>query len=363
MPSLTYQFLQQDASFKLLAQPQLRASDGNPAYLLVGEEVPVVTTTFNPQTTVGGSVVPVSSTEYRPVGIEVETTPRVHHDGSITLQLRIQVSAVQDEDAGAQNQPIFTTRTLSTTLRLEEGETNLLAGLLRDDERLVRKGFPIIQDIPLLRDIFGGTEKEVTQTDIVMSITPYVVRMADINEQDLATVYVGTEANISGGGGGRRGGGRRGGGDDEEGEGEPVEPQDPIRVSIQPAEQTAGVGQRLRVEIRVDGTLEINNAGMRVSYDASVLRLIDSTEGTLLSGDGAETSFQASAASGSVAIGIGRVGDQGGILASGVLAALVFEVVGAGESPLQVVSAALRDMEGRPLPVQFEAGLVRANED
>lgn len=363
VPSMTYQFLKQDGTFRLLAQPQLRASDGQVSALLVGEQRPVVATTFNPATTVGGNVVPISSTEYRDVGIMIETTPRVHHDGMITLQLNLQITAVQ-EGAGAENQPVFTARTLTTTLRLREGETNLLAGLLRDDERVTKKGLPIISEIPVLRDLFGATEREVLQTDIVLSITPYVVRMADITEQDLAPIYVGTEASLGGGGAGGRRGSSRGGDDEDDdgggGGGRGEEAGEPLIVSITPQSQSAAVGSEVTVAIEVDGDAEINNAGMRVAYDARVLRFVEAREGNLLSSDGNETSFQTSAAAaGSVAVGIGRVGSGEGVYAGGTLFELVFEAVAEGDATIQVTTAAIRDADGRPLPVQFERADVR----
>jgi len=360
IPSLRYQFMKQDASFRLIAQPQLRASDGQISSLLVGEQRPIVTTTFNPTSTVGGNVVPISSTAYRDVGIVVDATPRVHHDGTITLQLVLQVTAVQ-EGSGAAEQPVFTARTLTTTLRLMEGETNLLAGLLRDDERTVYTGFPILSEIPVLKKLFGSTSQSVLQTDIVMSITPYIVRMADITEEDLATIYVGTEAAISGGGNRRGGRGRATddeGGDLEDGDTEP------ILVSLMPTEQNAQVGQTLTVDVTTDGDGDVNNVGLRVNWNPQVLQFVEAREGSLLSSDGSETTFSSSAATqGTVAIGIGRVGQVGGVRAQGVLATLNFRVIGAGQTPVQIISAALRDSEGRPLPVAFRAAAVEVQED
>ncbi|HJO03082.1 MAG TPA: secretin N-terminal domain-containing protein [Acidobacteriota bacterium] len=361
IPSLRYQFMKQDSSFRLIAQPQLRASDGQVSSLLVGEQRPIISTTFNPTSTVGGNVVPISSTEYRDVGIVIDATPRVHHDGTVTLQLVLQVTAVQ-EGSGVLEQPVFTARTLTTTLRLMEGETNLLAGLLRDDERTVYTGLPILSEIPVLKQLFGSTSQAILQTDIVMSITPYIVRMADITEADLAAVYVGTEDAISGGGGGRRGG-RGGSGQDEDGD--PLAGEaDPILVRLTPANQDTRVGQTLSVDVTTEGSGEINNVGLRVNWNPQVLRFVEATEGSLLSSDGAETTFSSSAATqGTVAIGIGRVGQVGGVMASGRLATINFRVVGEGQTPVQIISAALRDSEGRPLPVAFRAAAVEAQED
>lgn len=355
IPSLRYQFMKQDTSFRLIAQPQLRASDGQLSELLVGEQRPIVTTTFNPSNTSGGDVIPIATTEYRDVGIVIQATPRVHHDGTITLQLGIEVTAVQ-EGTGAAGQPVFTARTLTTTLRLMEGETNLLAGLLRDDERTTYTGIPILSNIPILKDLFGRTERDVLQTDIVMSITPYIVRVADITDEDLAAVYVGTENAISGGGRSRRGG--RGNNNDEDDE--PVrELTDPIRVAVEPAELFASVGDRISLDITASGEGSVNNAGLRVNWSAQVLRLIDVREGGMLRADGARTSFTSNqAGQGTAAIGVGRVGGVGGVDPNGVIATLDFEVIGIGETQVQIVSAALRDEGGRPMAVDFDQATV-----
>ncbi len=358
IPSLRYQFMKQDSSFRLIAQPQLRASDGQISSLLVGEQRPIISTTFNPTSTVGGNVVPISSTEYRDVGIVIDATPRVHHDGTVTLQLVLQVTAVQ-EGSGVLEQPVFTARTLTTTLRLMEGETNLLAGLLRDDERTVYTGLPILSSIPLLKNLFGSTSQAVLQTDIVMSITPYIVRMADITEADLAAIYVGTEDAISGGG--RRGGRGRARGDTEDSQ--EVGDTDPILVSLMPEQQSAQVGQTLTVDVTTDGDDDINNVGLRVNWNPQILQFVEAREGRLLDSDGSETTFSSSAATqGTVAIGIGRVGQVGGVRARGVLATLHFRVVGEGQTPVQIISAALRDEDGRPLPVAFRASAIETQE-
>jgi general secretion pathway protein D len=355
IPSLRYQFMKQDTSFRLIAQPQLRASDGQAAALLVGEQRPIVTTTFNPSNTSGGDVIPIATTEYRDVGIVIQAMPRVHHDGTITLQLGIEVTAVQ-EGSGTQGQPVFTARTLTTTLRLMEGETNLLAGLLRDDERTTYTGVPILSSIPILRDLFGRTERDVLQTDIVMSITPYIVRMADIDDEDLEAVFVGTENAISGGGRSRRGGRS---GDDDENDGSVRELTDPVRVAVEPAEVFASVGDRISLDITASGEGSVNNAGLRVNWNAQVLRLVDVSEGDLLRGDGARTSVTSNqAGQGTAAIGVGRVGSVGGVDPNGVIAILDFEVIGLGVTQVQIVSAALRDEAGRPMAVDFDQATV-----
>jgi hypothetical protein len=174
-------------------------------------------------------------------------------------------------------------------------------------------------------------------------------------------VFVGTENGISGGGRGRSGGG--GGRDrDDEGGGD-RDLTDPVQVSLRPGNTQAVVGDRVSIDITASGSGSLNNAGMRVNWNPQVLRLDAVNEGGLLSSDGARTSFTSNqAAQGTAALGVGRVGSVGGVAPNGVLATLEFEVIGAGTAAVQVVSAALRDEQGRPMAVDFDQAEVVAEQ-
>jgi general secretion pathway protein D len=150
----------------------------------------------------GFASIPQSSFNYRPVGVNVEMTPRVTYEGDIVLEaLMIESSTLGPSiSVAGQEIPSFGTRKVTTTLRLREGESNLLAGLLRDDERRIMTGLPGINRMPVLRALFGQTNKQVSQTDIVMLLTPRIVRTHDLTTEDLAPMYIGTQLNIGLGG-------------------------------------------------------------------------------------------------------------------------------------------------------------------
>ena len=90
--------------------------------------------------------------------------------------------------------PSFGSRKVKTRLRLREGESNLLAGLLRDDQRKSLTGFPGVIHVPVLRSLFGSTSDTINQTDIVMLLTPHIVRTHELTAEDLAPIYIGTQA-------------------------------------------------------------------------------------------------------------------------------------------------------------------------
>ena len=146
LPSITYSFIKNNTDAELLAKPQMRISEGQKAQLVIGDRVPIPTTTFNTGTTVGGNIVPVTSFQYQDVGIKIEVEPRVHHNKEVTLKLTIEVSNLNGfvEVTAGQRQPIIGTRTISSSIRLKDGETNLLAGLFRTDKSTRRTSVPFL---------------------------------------------------------------------------------------------------------------------------------------------------------------------------------------------------------------------------
>ncbi|HWK12110.1 MAG TPA: hypothetical protein VNR64_18750, partial [Vicinamibacterales bacterium] len=87
--------------------------------------------------------------------------------------------------------PTFGNREISTTIRLRDGETNMLAGLIRDDERTVLSGIPGLSDLPLIGHLFASNHREADQTDIILTLTPHIVRVLDLSESDLRPFVLG----------------------------------------------------------------------------------------------------------------------------------------------------------------------------
>ena len=98
--------------------------------------------------------------------------------------------------SAGQEQPIIGTRQVQTVIRLRDGETNMLAGLIQRQDSDSLSGVPGLSDIPGLRRVFGSTSQEHRETDIVVTITPRIIRIPDITEDDLITLWVGTEENM-----------------------------------------------------------------------------------------------------------------------------------------------------------------------
>jgi len=199
VPTILYDFLKTDTDFQLLAKPQVRITDGEKAVVRLGDQVPIPVTTFNTSNTVGGNIVPITSFQYKDVGINIDLEPRVHHNKEISLKLKVEVSQVTGKvDAGGgQTQPIIGQRTIESTIRLKDGETNFLAGLIRRDETIGETGVPGLSDIPVLGKLFSKSTTDVKRTDVMLTLTPHIIRAADVTEEDLLPIWVGTESNMT----------------------------------------------------------------------------------------------------------------------------------------------------------------------
>jgi general secretion pathway protein D len=189
LPGLFYRLLKNDSNTRTLANPQLRTSDGMAAQAAFGERVPVPVTTFAPIATGGVSQQPITSFNYQNIGVNIDITPRTHHDDEVTLALKVEVSSISGVGFG--DLPTFGNRSISTVIRLRDGETNLLAGLIRDDERRVLAGVPGLSDLPIVGRLFAHSRKETQETDIVLTLTPRIVRVLNLTEDDLRPFRVG----------------------------------------------------------------------------------------------------------------------------------------------------------------------------
>jgi general secretion pathway protein D len=197
LPGVIYRLLKTDTSTRLLANPQLRTAEGSTAQARFGDQIPVPVTTFSPLASGGISQQPITSFDYKNVGVNIDITPRVHHDNDVTLVLKLEVSSVAQSVgvAGVQNLPTFNSRQVTSVIRLRDGETNILAGLISDSERTSYSGLPGLASLPVLGKLFAHNRKEVQETDIVMTLTPHIIRKTKFSEEDLRSFSLGSETS------------------------------------------------------------------------------------------------------------------------------------------------------------------------
>src|SRR4029450_10109166 len=178
VPTALVRFLESDAQTKLVAKPQLRGAEGNKLTLNLGDEIPIVTTSYTPIATGGVGVNPLNSFQLKPGGTNNDVTPiRVTLEGDLLIELNVESSSRgTDVNVAGTNYPSFGSRKVGTRLRLRDGESNLLAGLLREDERKSLNGFPGAIRVPVLKQLFSNNDQTIGQTDIVMLLTPHILR-------------------------------------------------------------------------------------------------------------------------------------------------------------------------------------------
>ena len=191
LPSLYYRLLKNDTATRILANPQLRTSEGIAAQARFGERVPVPVTTFAPIAAGGVQTQPITSFNYEPIGVNIDITPRMHHDDSVTLALKVDLSSISGKGFG--DLPTFGSRQINTVIRLKDGETNMLAGLIRDEERTSMATIPGLGDIPVIGRLFAYNHKETLETDIILTLTPRIVRVLNLTAEDLQAFKVGRD--------------------------------------------------------------------------------------------------------------------------------------------------------------------------
>jgi general secretion pathway protein D len=201
VPQAIVRFLEADNHTRIIAKPQLRGAEGGKLSLRLGQRVPVISTSYTPIATGGAGVNPLSSYQYQDVGVNIDMTPTVTLEGDIRLDVTLDNSQVgQDRSVAGVSVPTFVQRTVTTRLRLRDGESNLLAGLFQETEQTGVSGFPGAIHVPVLKQLFSSNTSQYDQTDIVMLLTPHIVRTHEITESDLKPIYIGSQQNLGVGG-------------------------------------------------------------------------------------------------------------------------------------------------------------------
>jgi general secretion pathway protein D len=174
----------------LLANPTIRARNHEKAKVQIGEKLPVFTTT-SAAANVGAS----TTVSLLDVGLKLDIEPTVQLDGEVTMRIALEVSNLLQQVNGPNGSVAYRlgTRLTSTSLRLRDGETQVLAGLINDEDRKSINGLPGLSKIPFLGRLFGANSDSRTKTEIVMLITPHIVRNLALPDPADATLPSGTD--------------------------------------------------------------------------------------------------------------------------------------------------------------------------
>lgn len=188
-PGLTLNLKGQNADTNVLANPRIRVKNREKAKVHIGDKLPVFTTTATANVGVSASV------NYLDVGLKLDVEPNVTLDDEVSIKVGLEVSSIVKEITGPSNSLAYQigTRSASTTLRLKDGETQVLAGLISDEERKTTSHIPGLGEIPVVGRAFGSHKDTSTKTEIILLITPRIVRNIHRPEYVQPVISSGTE--------------------------------------------------------------------------------------------------------------------------------------------------------------------------
>jgi general secretion pathway protein D len=191
--SVTLNAMKQAGVANTLASPRIRARNKEKAKVLIGSREPVITNSVTP--TAAGTPVVTGSVQYLDVGLTLEVQPTVYRDGDVAIKLNLEVSSIlkQITTQGGTIAYEIGTRNANTLLQLRDGETQVLGGLIQQSDTRTANSIPLLGEIPILSRLFGTHHTDKEKDEIVLSVTPHVIRMQPHPTADNIQFWYGTE--------------------------------------------------------------------------------------------------------------------------------------------------------------------------
>lgn len=393
LPSATANALLSDSNTKILQNPEIRSVDGQHAILRIGDRVPIATGSFQAGigagvgTTAASVVSPLVNTQfqYQDVGVNVDLTPRILSNRDVSLHVKVEVSSVTGNvNLGGINQPIISQRVIEHDVRLKDGEVNVLGGIIQRTDTKSLSGYPGLEKIPILRYLFSDETIEHKDDEILIVITPRVVRMPDITAEDLRTIASGTDLNpqvrlaseepsappsapapvqaapqqtpgvpvIAAG--------------PTVGVQQPpaqVNPANPATLKFQPSAITLKPGETTTVGIVVDNVKDLASIPLMLQYNPAVISVEEVRHGGFLSADNQEAIVQqVDQARGTAVISATRMPNTPGVNGTGTVVAIVIKALAPGNSQLSIVQVNAKDSVQHSIQLVTSEGTVRVQQ-
>ena len=381
IPATTVNFVYQQGHAKVLQNPSLRAADGKPAKLRIGTKQPVAQGSFQP--TFAGNIggTPVVNFQTIDVGVNLDMVPHVMLNRDIAMTIKVVVNAISGTvDFSGIPYPILTNREVEHDIRLKEGESSVIGGIITDADQVSVNGLPGAAKIPLIRYLFSSEKKDRIESEIIIVITPHVVRLPDYMEDDYGSIA------LMGAGNSPRFLGRpiqllsdtppmskTLQPPSSQPTGAPAQPSatstqttPPAPSSQQPVPRLAFVklvpssteptsGARIRVAANIENAQSTYAFSFNLAFNPKVLKLLDVENGGFLSNDGKIIALapKIENESGQVVVSMTRPPDSSGVSGNGALIYLVFEAIAPGISPISFTQANVRDLGQTTLPASF----------
>lgn len=374
VPSLTLNLHRDVGDVNILANPKIRARNREKAKIMIGDKLPVVTTTGS----AANSNFLSESVQYVDVGLKLDVEPNIYLDDEVAIRVGLEVSSLVREVKTAAGSLVYQigTRTANTVLRLKDGETQLLAGLISNEERMSALRVPGVGDLPVLGRLFGSQRDDNQRTEIVLSVTPRIVRnirRPDINQVEF---WSGTENDVR-----SRpltlgakppapavpvGGGAAPAVMPPPAVGS-VAQQDPTQQAPAPAPvslqlQMPGevkVGEIFAVQVNVKSGLPLRGLPVQLEFSPQLLQVMDAEEGPFFKQDGVAVSKTRTLeqAVGHASMSVLR-NSMEGAQGSGTVAAFRFKALAAGDAAISLISAKPVSSVTVPAPVMPAASKI-----
>ena len=372
LPGATANAILTDSQTHIIQDPEIRITDGEKASLKIGEKVPIATGSFQAGVGVGvgggaGVVNPLVNTQfqYLDVGVNIDVTPRVHPDGDVSLTLSLTVSSVIGQSTiGGIQQPIIGNNQIGPDqIRLKPGEVSVLGGLFQTTNTKNLNGIPGLAKLPFFKYLFSDNSTETQTSDILIVITPHVLRGPDITSADLRPLAAGTDTNV-----------RVFYRDEEPQDGgtsalppsaatpapgtaqtpSPAAPASPTaQLQFNPSSATIKPGARVTLGLNISNVKDLYSIPLLIHYDPSVIQVEDVTNGGFLSGGTQEVAVvqRIDAQHGDVIVSATRQPNTPGVNGSGTLLGLVVRGVAPGTSPIQILQVNGRNSQQQTIPM------------
>ena len=192
IPSISVAALMSDSDTRVLQRPQVRSVDGQKATLKIGERVPIAVGTAS--STLTATALTQTQFQYQDVGVNIELTPHIHSNEDVSLKISLEVSDIDSyQTIGGLTEPVIGQRKIDHEIRLRDGEVSLIGGMMEHDDVENMSGLPWLEQIPILKYLFGQGQKSKTDTETVFALIPHVVRRLDLDALNLKSISIGTQ--------------------------------------------------------------------------------------------------------------------------------------------------------------------------
>jgi general secretion pathway protein D len=365
IPSANLSAVMADTDTKMIQSPQIRALDNQKASLKIGERLPVATGSFQPG--IGGvGINPLVNTQFQyiDVGVNIDVTPHIHVDRDVTMKISMEISSeIGQTSIGGITQPIIGQKKVDLgEIRLRDGETSLIGGIMDDSQTKSLSGIPGLAQIPILRYLFGQVQQDHEQDETVFAITPHIIRGNDINAINQRAIDIGTANTIelrhvtppttapSPAAPGRQGGQAVPGGTQQPAQSAitPVQPGNSAGApsfSFDPSTIQATKGNTFAVNLVISGAQNVYSVPVQLNYDPKILQLLNVSNGGFLSQDGQAVALvhREDDGLGQVTVTASRPPGSGGVTGQGTVVTLTFQAKATGQSPLTITRGGARD--------------------